>query len=252
MLLMIKNNPLRQHMTDSAGFSLVEMGVVLTIVALLMAGLLPSLSSQLDLKQINETRTQMEEIRASLLGFAVANGRLPCPDTDTPPDGVENFAAPANTNDVPQTGKSTKVTACSSQSGGLPYNQLGTPKLDPYNGAYIYRITSVFGEKDEIYSGLNATGTLITTSYFKLSNNGTLRICMTAACSSPRLFDNAVAVIVSRGKNWALTPSTDELENINNTNDFVSRDFSSDFDDLVVWISPNTLFNRMVSAGKLP
>ena len=24
------------------------------------------------------------------------------------------------------------------------------------------------------------------------------------------------------------------------------------FDDLVVWISPNVLFNRMVAAGKLP
>ncbi len=25
-----------------------------------------------------------------------------------------------------------------------------------------------------------------------------------------------------------------------------------EFDDLVVWISPNILFNRMVAAGKLP
>ena len=39
---------------------------------------------------------------------------------------------------------------------------------------------------------------------------------------------------------------------------FVSRTLtlpgagSTEFDDLVVWLSPNVLFNRMVAAGKLP
>jgi len=31
-----------------------------------------------------------------------------------------------------------------------------------------------------------------------------------------------------------------------------SHSFTPVFDDLVVWVSPNILFNRMVVAGKLP
>jgi hypothetical protein len=136
----------------------------------------------------------------------------------------------------------------------LPYNQLGTPSLDPYNRAYIYRVTSTFAQKDEVYSGLNATGTLLTTSYFKLSSVGNLRVCRTQACAAPRLLDNAAAVIVSQGEVAAHTPTlSDETENADSDADFVSHDFAQGgFDDLVVWLSPNTLFNRMVAAGKLP
>jgi hypothetical protein len=36
-----------------------------------------------------------------------------------------------------------------------------------------------------------------------------------------------------------------------NTN-FVSKAPVATFDDIVIWLSPNILFNRMVTAGKLP
>lgn len=243
-MLLSKFTKIRHHPT---GFSLVEMAVVLVIVGLLLAGLLPTLSGQRNLKQINETRTQMEEIRESLTGFAVANGRLPCPDTDSTPDGFENLLAPP----LPTgPGSSTRIIQCSGTGGGLPYNQLGTPALDLYNRAYIYRVTPTFAQKDEAYLGV----TLLTTTYFKLSNDGNLRVCRTQACAAPRLLDNAAAVIVSQGEVAAHTPAlSDETENADNDADFVSHDFAQGgFDDLVVWLSPNTLFNRMVAAGKLP
>lgn len=248
----------RQNRFFQTGFSLVEMAVVLAIVAFLLSGLLPTISGQVAQQRMNETRKQMEEIRSAMLGFAMANGRLPCPDTDTPPDGNENIAAPTVTNNVPQTGQSTKIFLCSSQGGGLPFNQLGTLQLDNYNSAYIYRVASAFSEKDEIYSALNATGTLLNTTYFTLSSTGNLKVCSatnnaaTSPCPTPRLIDNAAAVIVSKGSNWANTPSVEETENTDNDNDFVSHDPTPTFDDLVVWLSPNTLFNRMVAAGKLP
>ena len=234
------------------GFTLVEMAVVLTIVTILMAGLLPLLSSQMDLKKLNETRSQMDEIRASLMGYAVAYGRLPCPDTDTPRDGIENLAAPTITNNFPQTGQSTKTYSCTGNEGGLPYNQLGVNPKDAYNNPFLYRVKSAFAQKNEVYSSTGGAGTLLTTTYFTLTSTSDLRVCTTAACSAPRLVDNAAAVIVSSGKNWANTPSADEAENTNNDNNFVSRDFSANFDDIVIWISPNILFSRMVAAGKLP
>ncbi len=72
------------------------------------------------------------------------------------------------------------------------------------------------------------------------------------------------------GENWANTTSANELANASNTsplvgsvsgnsyfvNDnfsFVSTSYIEDqFDDQLVWLSPYILFNRMVSAGKLP
>jgi hypothetical protein len=66
------------------------------------------------------------------------------------------------------------------------------------------------------------------------------------------------AVIYSTGKNGASGgTSADEAENPNpnsadNNRVFVSHDFTPTFDDMVIWISPNILFNRMVAAGKLP
>jgi hypothetical protein len=55
--------------------------------------------------------------------------------------------------------------------------------------------------------------------------------------------------------------NTDETSNNGNdgTLPFVSRPAVSnssatggEFDDIVVWVTPGVLFNRMVSAGKLP
>lgn len=243
----------RPTTASELGFSLVEMAIVLVIVALLLAGLLPTLSGQMELKRIGEARAQLEEVKASLTGFAVSNGRLPCPDTDTPRDGIENFSNTTSiSNNNPQTGQSKKTITCNLSEGGLPFNQLGISQIDPYGNNLLYRVKPVFSEKNEIYSGLDASGTLLATTYFGMTDSGNLRVCNTQACSSPRLTDAAVAVIVSIGQNGASAASSDEAENTDGDQDFVGKGFSTDFDDLVVWISPNNLINRMVAAGKLP
>ncbi len=69
------------------------------------------------------------------------------------------------------------------------------------------------------------------------------------------------AVIYSTGKNGGYGGTgADEAENPNPNSTDNDRVFVShtptgspnEFDDLVVWISPNILINRMVAAGKLP
>lgn len=199
------------------------MAIVLAIVALLLAGLLPTLSGQVEQQRRNETQKYMNEVRDALLGFAVANKYLPCPDTDG--DGSANS---------PCQSPNTK------QFGTLPYIDLGVINKDAYGNALIYAVTKEFADSSVL---------------FTLSNAGTMRVCTTQACTT-YLTSTAPVVIVSRGANWANTPSTDEAENIDgpttgDTN-FVNHDSTPDFDDLVVWISPNTLFNRLVAAGRLP
>lgn len=61
------------------GFSLTEMAVVFTIVALLLGGLTYTLSSQMEARLLTDTQRRLDDARELLLAFAVANGRLPCP-----------------------------------------------------------------------------------------------------------------------------------------------------------------------------
>ena len=63
---------------------------------------------------------------------------------------------------------------------------------------------------------------------------------------------NGAGAYLSNGTQLAVSTGDDEEENSDNDKNFVSHNITSDFDDLVIWLSPNTLANRMVTAGKLP
>ena len=101
--------------TPVRGFTLVELAVVIVIVALLLGALLVPLATQLQQQKNRETRETLEEIREALLGYAMAQGRLPCPDRDAAPDGLENAPCGASN----QTAE-----------GFLPYDDLGVSATD--------------------------------------------------------------------------------------------------------------------------
>ena len=62
-----------------SGFSLVELAVVLTIVALLLSSLMWTLSAQTEQRARDETTRRLEQGKELLLSFAIVYGRLPCP-----------------------------------------------------------------------------------------------------------------------------------------------------------------------------
>lgn len=205
----------------SRGFTLVEMAMVLVIVGLLVGSLLGPLSVQVENSQRKETEKVLEEIKEALMGYALVYGRLPCPDTDN--DGIEN--AP-----------------CTSPAyGGLPWQQLGIGNRDSWGQSYHYGVDIAF------------------TTIFSLATTGSLKVCDTTPCNSSTsnsLADNLPAVIFSTGKRFTAA-SADEQENMDGTDNFYIYHTYNDapgneFDDLVTWISPHILFNRMVSAGRLP
>lgn len=209
------------------GFTLVELAIVMFIVALLLGGMLMPLSAQQDIRNQTDTQKQLAEIQEALLGYAASHQAtdskpyLPCPDTDN--DGREN-----------RTGN-----ACTNQDGTLPWGDLGIGRQDAWNTAFHYRVTAAFSS--------NATG-------FALTSTGDMRICDRADCSGTILAIQIPAVIFSRGKNGAAVPTdADELENLDADTDFVQHTItSSGYDDQVAWLSSNILFNRMLSAGRLP
>jgi len=68
------------------------MAMVLMIVGLLLGGMLVPLSAQMDQRNVTDTRKQLDEIQQALIGFAIVNGRLPCPASPTS-NGVESFVS---------------------------------------------------------------------------------------------------------------------------------------------------------------
>jgi len=66
-------------MKRSCGFTLVELAIAVLILALLISGLLYTLTGQTEQRNFQETRSRLERAREALLGYVAANGRLPCP-----------------------------------------------------------------------------------------------------------------------------------------------------------------------------
>lgn len=210
------------------GFTLMELAVVLVIVALLIGGMLVPLSGQMDIRDTTETQKRLNEIRDAILGFAVINGRLPCP-TST--------ADPANAN----YGREDCTIAT---EGYLPWKTLGvaesdawgsarTTAADPFIGFWRYRVDTAFA----------TPFTLTTVPASNLSvQNAAGQVLTDAAPNSP------VAIIYSTGAN-----KTRDGQNAGTVDAiYQGGEQSVGFDDMAIWISRPVLFNRMVAAGKLP
>lgn len=259
--------------TVSRGFTLVELAVVLIIVALLISGMMLPLSAQMDIRNVTETQKTLNDAREALMGFAMANERLPCPAASDS-NGLEQFCksdsgACETTTDVKAHGR------CSSPYVGfLPAATLGiSPSnaqgfaVDAWNNPIRYAVMHETIGTDFPFTAASTSGPPATG--FKGSWSvaaDLLRVCSTStgisgpapntSCDAPaRVTDRALAVIFTTGKNGTSVPtSADELANWTTSNDrtFVSRTPAPDFDDIVVWVSPNILYNRMITVGKLP
>ncbi|RME34773.1 MAG: prepilin-type N-terminal cleavage/methylation domain-containing protein [Gammaproteobacteria bacterium] len=222
--------------SNTAGFTLIELAIVLFIIALLLGGLLGPLAVQVEKRERDETRDTMDLALEAVYGHVLANGYLPCPDTDG--DGTENRQAAA-------------TEPCSAASGTLPWKDLGVTGMDAWGRNIIYRVTQSFANKDngEDFTCGNGGTTGVS---FRLCSEGDIEIL--DKVGGDTIADKVPAVIVSVGKErpTSAEASTDEKENLDSDEKFVRRDYTNNFDDMVSWISPNVLRNRMVTAGRLP
>lgn len=233
------------------GFSLIELAIVMLVIGLLVGGLLAPLTAQIDQQRINETRRSLAEIKEALVGFAIINGRLPCPATGT-------IAADAASAGAEVITLADITLPCTNVSGVLPWATLGVSEVDAWGRRYTYRVTQNFA------NGVDSNGVS-----FSLTSTGDLTVRLTSGGTS--VASSIPAIIISHGKNGfgAFTPQgiqlafaaadINEAENTNSADaNYVDReidlnpDTAATFDDIVVWISPNILFSRMVAAGRLP
>ena len=257
-----------------AGFTLVEMAMVLFIVALLLGGLLPTISSQVEQRQTNETRKQLDEIQQALIGFAVNNGRFPCPASSTS-NGQESFCTSATGACSPTTTTQSHGKCSNFYDGFVPSSTLGltttssTGFADDAWGNHIhYAVTLAGPNAFTTPNGINMTVLSSSASELFVCSTATGITGSSPYCASGAALTSAPGVpvvIYSIGKNGGYGGTgTDESRNPNpNTSLTPDRIFVShtptsigspngEFDDIVIWISPNILVNRMVAAGKLP
>ena len=250
---------------DSSGFTLAELAIVTVIVGLLLGGLLVTLSTQLELRQNSDTQKTLEIARDALIGFAIANGRLPCP-------AVAVLAA--DTGVEAPSGGSTSIVPCTAPySGYYPAVTVGlTPTdskgylLDSWGSRIRYAVTTATAGVPNIFTTANQMKTTgvsnitPTSPYLSVCNTATgMTTGPAAACASTaKLTDGAIAVIFSLGKNYATGGTgTDEAKNLDNDRAFVSHNYApsgatnGEFDDLMVWLSPNVLYGRLAAAGAL-
>lgn len=263
--------------SSQSGFTLVELAIVLFVVALMLGGMLLPLAGQQDIRNYGDTQKILAEARDALVGFAMANDRLPCPATG--PNGVED-----------PVGGSTALIPCTNPYGGfLPAATLGLSpvdaegyRLDGWGGETVHRLryavtnnstsalrdnafTTKLGMKNAFItvSGVTSIGMPALEPDLQICSTGTNITTATinsAACGTGKsLATDAVAVVYSLGKNAGPGGTSDDEKHNPNPQTAVAADRAfvnapqgPTFDDQMLWLSKSTLFNRLVAAGRLP
>ena len=229
-------------MNHLKGFSLVELAMVLFIVSLLLGGLLVPLATQIEGRQRNEARQQLERIEDALIGFAIINNRLPCPTTQADPTdanyGLEDTTCPGTP----------------TIDGILPWKTLGVREVDPWgiprtatanpwNGHWRYRVHRKFSDDSPLFTLSTKTDNIPPPGDL-LSVQDSAGNLLTANTERP------VLIVYSTGANLTAEGQNATFEQTSGV--YQGGNVSADFDDITIWISRLSLFNYMVRAGKLP
>jgi type II secretory pathway pseudopilin PulG len=240
------HKPRQRH---AQGFSLVELAMVLFIISLVVGGLLVPMATQLEARQRNDTQARLEEIREALIGYALINGKLPCPSTTVDPtdeddsDGFAYGVEDLNCNVPPAAGYLPWKTL-----GVSAYDSWGvarTLSTDPMNGYWRYIVNTEFACPEDVCDGTEriklSTGFISEVLSIEDANGAVL-----SSTSEP-----PVTIIYSTGAD--LTPNMENSTNeVSTPFIYQGGTFTPNFDDITIWLTRPLLFSRMVTAGTLP
>ena len=236
------------------GFTLIELAIVLFILGLLLASFLGPLAARVEQGEREETQLQLDNIKEILYGYVIKNAHFPCPDTDN--DGFEDTTDGTGTDDI-----------CAAEMGNLPWATLGVSETDTWLNRLTYRVDEHFADRETTESdGTYDVGPPVVHTEcqdmpdtlsvsFSLCSDGNIKVF--DSDGGAKVAEYIPAIVVSHGKNWVdNAPTAHESENIDDDITFVDKDYSDDategFDDMLIWISPYVLRNRMLMSGLLP
>jgi type II secretory pathway pseudopilin PulG len=272
------------------GFSLAELAIVLLIVGFLLGGMLTVFSAQTEQRKWNDTRSRLEAARDAIFGYAIANGRLPCPANSASAGAEVRQTSGTYINDCGAPGHNPATNPHDYYGGvvaGVTYGLLPAVTLgyqpvdaqgfalDAWGNRIRYALSSTFSAASPDTTNYSNASTLKTSGVSFLPDD--LVVCASATGISPgpgtprcnaapsvTNQNTVVAILYSPGKNGPgqVTRGADEAANGNpiGANDavFVSHTptpagaANGEFDDQLLWIPIGTLYLKLISAGVLP
>jgi len=125
----------KNHMC--AGFSLIEVAIVLIIMGIVVGATMPSILRYREQAAIRETKERQELIVQAVAAFAIVNNQLPCPADPSQPlseRGVSRASCMDN----------------ASLKGIVPYRELGLSEAQAKDGFNRYMIYVIPGEAGHI------------------------------------------------------------------------------------------------------
>jgi len=217
------------------GFSLVEIAIVMVILGFLIGGLMKPLGRQMEASKIMTTRKALDEYKTALLGFALINGRLPCPDVNG--DGLEDQVAG---------GANCPAAECKAYGGEPAWATLGASPEDAWGQSFIYQVSDRFAY-DSITCPDTCTVSPTSDVAFQLCSTGTIQVSEGndgIYSDTAKVAIDLPVIVLSQGPNRG-TSMPDENENADGDSEFVKRAFNEvpaqAFNDLVTWVSTPVL-----------
>lgn len=257
----------------AAGFSLVEMAVVILIAGIMMGAGLSLLSVKQEAAKWDTSRKNQEAIKQALINYLGKNKRLPCPAT------------------AASGGAAAPPPPCPSYSGIVPYYELGltrTAVLDGWENYITYFVSNnpittppPSGSTAWMYSyhatdNTSPNTTNASSAFWASNSTGGIKVTDgTATIADPSNATGAAVVLISHGKNGlgavnvkggtndSTSAGTDEVINAtpDSTNGaaitVVKRDTTDSttgggaFDDIVMILSANDLTWLLIANGTL-
>jgi prepilin-type N-terminal cleavage/methylation domain-containing protein len=270
------------RVSASAGFTLVEMAVVVLIAAILLTAGLSMVKSRLEAAQIEVTQKKQDAIKQALIAYLGRNLRLPCPDVNL--DGREDRD--------PAPPYSCGLPGVPQNFGGVPYSDLSLDRSAALDGWENYMRYIVSPNWRFTYGPVNSVTTANTAppsnayvpnaAFVPKVSQGTVAV-YTNVTTAPALdpcvnSTGAVVALVSHGKNGFYATNvagnanagpagpTDETQNAAPTSDppgvpaygcagnvfrVVRHDATNAFDDVVLTISESEFTAPLIASGAL-
>ena len=240
----------------TAGFTLVEMAIVLLLMGIVMTMGLKIVTATLNNSAYSDTKAKQERIKVALIGFLRTNGRLPCPDNAA---GIATGGAAASCEGTTQDGY-----------GVIPWRTLGIPRdtvQDGWGNYFSYRVANGIAPAIKNWASKTAGNAFDIDQLTTQSVALTIQEYNATETGYDDITNKAVAVIISHGNNGfgaktvkvaARMPTAgagaDEITNASNTTPrFIRRPVTDvatavgeAYDDLVAYMTPQDLLQPLL------
>lgn len=200
------------------GFTLIELAIVMFILGLILASLLAPLSMSIEQEKRNISQSQLRDVKDAMLGYAISNGRLPCPDCRDGQGGCADASVIINDGieDVLPAAPLAPLTCAAADNapvdtdkilaqGNVPWVTLGVNRLDAWNNQMSYYVDN--DAADFIANGTDGEGgatenlasiTLGADSFLEIYDRS--NTCVGAG-PQVQVAQNVTAIVISHGAN---------------------------------------------------